>query len=718
MQQAAKHLPKEFIPVTSSIRRIECSKAWSQLASREQLYAYYLSRAAWEGSKICYFQRSYEAPALFVLLQLVFSSKLESLKVRVLGAGLLEQQWRQMLAYSAAVFQNCGNYKSFGDTKFVPELDAEAFKTIVRASENYEMHKEVMDSILEQIEREVFTEDEPFARIGFRDENNGTTSYYSSGVTSAEAKMVDEWCQSLSISPLNTRLFKLTATEYELRIASQLSDPSATPYLKTYEKGGKKLHVRGADFADVMSTVVAALRKAKEHAGNDNQRNMAQAYVEHFRYGDVDQHKESQRHWIKDVGPVVESNIGFIETYLDPLGARAEFEGFVAVVDKETSAQFNTLVEEAEGLIEKLPWAKDFEKAKFSKPDFTNLDIVAFACSGTPIGINIPNYDDIRMDFGFKNVNLGNAYPVPTAATTQFLSQSDVDLNCRYTKESLTLIVALHELLGHGTGKLLTKDVETGELNFPQDLKNPFTGEEIKTYYLSTETWSQKFGKLHSGYEECRADSVALFLMQYDEPFHIFFPDRQSEWDDIHYAGWLGILTSSVKGLQYYNPEVKVWGQAHVLASWAILQAVREGDPSVIQIEFCEKDGRDFFFLHVDRSKLRTTAFKALSEFLCKLHTYKAMGDFDAAKAFFDHYSQVDDEMLRVRDIVLAWKLPRGLELQPNLFLDHATHEVVYKDYEDSFEGVIRSHVERFPDSFQADVWGEWVKDAKALRYD
>ena len=93
---------------------------------------------------------------------------------------------------------------------------------------------------------------------------------------------------------------------------------------------------------------------------------------------------------------------------------------------------------------------------------------------------------------------------------------------CKYSKESLTLIVALHELLGHGTGKLFTKNVETGELNFPQDFKNPFTGESITTYYLSTETWSQKFGKLHSGYEECRADTVALHLIHFKEPFEIF----------------------------------------------------------------------------------------------------------------------------------------------------------------------------------------------------
>jgi dipeptidyl-peptidase-3 len=173
-------------------------------------------------------------------------------------------------------------------------------------------------------------------------------------------------------------------------------------------------------------------------------------------------------------------------------------------------------------LIAYLPWSKEFEKDKFSKPDFTNLDVLAFASSDVPIGINIPNYDDIRMEQGFKNVNLGNAYPRAKKATMNFLREKDVDLMVKYDKESLTLIVALHELLGHGTGKLFTKNVETGELNFPADLKNPFTGEPITTYYLSTETWSQKFGKLHSGYEECRADTVAVYLMHYKEPFDIF----------------------------------------------------------------------------------------------------------------------------------------------------------------------------------------------------
>lgn len=86
-----------------------------------------------------------------------------------------------------------------------------------------------------------------------------------------------------------------------------------------------------------MKKVVDNMQNAVNYAQGDHQKKMVEHYVKHFHYGNVEVHKDSQREWIKDVGPVVETNIGFIETYLDPSGARAEFEGFVAVVDKKTS---------------------------------------------------------------------------------------------------------------------------------------------------------------------------------------------------------------------------------------------------------------------------------------------------------------------------------------------------------------------------------------------
>ncbi|CAD8137122.1 unnamed protein product [Paramecium pentaurelia] len=151
-------------------------------------------------------------------------------------------------------------------------------------------------------------------------------------------------------------------------------------------------------------------------------------YIKHFESGDIEQYKESQKLWIQDKGPIIETNIGFIQTYLDPMKVSAEYERFVSIVKQEELKLLVNLVEKAENIIKDLPWLKVFEIKKFSRPDFTSLEILSFACFGTPVGINILKYDDIRQNLGLKNVNLGNV---------QQQTQIEILLDC-YKEQILT----------------------------------------------------------------------------------------------------------------------------------------------------------------------------------------------------------------------------------------------------------------------------------------
>lgn len=266
MVESTEHKPKDFIPVTTNIHYIDAKDSFGQLNDDEQKYAYYMARAAWEGSKICWFQRSYESPALLVLLKLVYSSGIEKLKEATLATGSVsEEQWKQFVAYSAAVFQNCGNFKSFGDTKFVPELSLDHFTAIVKASDAYKNYQQVLDSILERIFKELYIEEDPYHQIGFRDKN-GATSYYSGNVTSEDASFVDEFCQSLNLSPLNTRLFKTEDGKYELLITSAEQDQKELSQIGKHTFKDKEINVTAADFQEFMKKVVDNMQNALKYA--------------------------------------------------------------------------------------------------------------------------------------------------------------------------------------------------------------------------------------------------------------------------------------------------------------------------------------------------------------------------------------------------------------------------------------------------------------------
>lgn len=296
---------------------------------------------------------------------------------------------------------NCGNYKGFGDAKFIPRCDEKAFTALAETSPSAQKFYNATKGA-------IFSNDNTgIMHLGYLDDGHMTTYYPDSkGITKAEIGAVSEWMQEKKLLVENTRLRKTPEGVFELLIASGVTKvPSEggdigkeTDFV--IESGvlkDQKLKLVYGDHSKEMGLIAEYHKKAAKEAANENQKNMQLAYAKSFETGSLEAFKDSQRFWIRDKGPMVESNIGFVETYRDPHGVRGEWEGFAATVNLERTRAFGALVNSAESMIPKLPWSTEFEKEKFLSPDFTSLEVLSFAGSGIPAGINIVGLPDLFL---------------------------------------------------------------------------------------------------------------------------------------------------------------------------------------------------------------------------------------------------------------------------------------------------------------------------------
>lgn len=393
-------------PNDVGVSTLDATQAFDGLSTIEKMYALHIAHASWAGAKICLFQCSHEAPVIFMLLQLTFSGENDvgfaQLKA---AAGVSEEHWIGFLTFAAAFYANFGNYKSFGDSKILPAIPAQELHKILTASSAYGANKAIVGELWDAV-RELLYSTEPVKELGFPP--SGSSTYYSANVSKEDVAAVQAFMDAHQISGYNTRLFKEADGSFVVRLAS--AEESSTGAIAEGLVGEKQTPIKvvAGDYAPLMGRVVAALEKAKSHAANPNQEIMLTHYCTSFRTGSIEAHMQGSRAWVQDKGPAVESYLGFIESYRDPFGVRGEWEGFVAVVNRVMSEKFTLLVDTAESLLPLLPWPAAFEKDRFLRPDFTSLDVLSFGSSGIPAGINIPNYDDIRQNEGFKNVSLGN----------------------------------------------------------------------------------------------------------------------------------------------------------------------------------------------------------------------------------------------------------------------------------------------------------------------
>jgi dipeptidyl-peptidase-3 len=185
------------------------------------------------------------------------------------------------------------------------------------------------------------TKEQSLMHLGYTDGGHMSTYYPDSpSITKDEITAIGDLMEQKGLPLENTRLKKLPSGDFELLIASGISSPPSRDRdlgdVDLFELDGKlqgkKLRLVFGDHVEEMAKIAHSLKQAGLNAANDNQKRMLDAYALSFGAGSIESFKESQRIWVKDQKPALETNIGFVETYRDPHGVRGEWEGFVALV--------------------------------------------------------------------------------------------------------------------------------------------------------------------------------------------------------------------------------------------------------------------------------------------------------------------------------------------------------------------------------------------------
>jgi dipeptidyl-peptidase III len=658
-------------------------------------------RAAFGGTRIVLRQVSPESEYIYdfiVGLHKHFSGDWKKVQQE---AGISDEDLKSFLDYSAQFLGNCGNYKSFGDSKFIPRISAEKLEAIAKTTpESQKLWGKFNDDIYE-------SKDAGLMHLGYPDAGHLSTYYPDSpDITKEEITLVSDFLASKKLLPENTRIRK-TKDGFEVLIASAQIDPAIgdrdvkeSEWTLDGKLSGKKLVLKFGDHSTEMGKIAEAIDNARENAANDIEKVMTQEYSKSFRTGSSEAYKQSQRYWIRDKGPVVESDIGFVETYRDPQGIRGEWEGFVAMVNKERTKAFGKLVEAAPSLIPELPWPKDFEKDKFLSPDFTSLEVLSFAGSGIPAGINIPNFDDIRQTEGFKNVSLGNVLSAKAPnEKVPFIKDSDLEVYQKNRDAAFEVQVGLHELLGHGCGKLL-QETSPGTYNFDVSHPpiSPLTGKPVTSWYKPGQTWSSVFGPIASSYEECRAECVAMSLSCDFSVLKIFgFGNGSEDIDgpagDILYASYLSMARAGIAALEFWDPKSRKWGQAHMQARYSILRTFLNAGNEFAGLDFKKEDLSDLT-VRIERNRITTLGRKVMDTYLQKLHIFKSTADVEGGTKMYNDITNVDDFFAeKVRPVVIAKKMPRKVFVQANTVIEGG--KAVLKEYDATPEGIIQSYADR-----------------------
>ena len=589
-------------------------KGFEKLSLTQKIYIYCLSKATLLGRDITFDQQG--------KYNLRIRKTLEAVYLHYEG-NRESEDFKAFEVYLKRVWFASGIHHHYGCEKFVPGFSEESFYEMVGAvADEYlplskGQSKEDLLGILVPV---IFNPEVMPKRVNQTDGEDlvqtSACNFYEN-VSQAEverfyARMKEDGNEQAPSYGLNSKLTKRNGELVEL---------------KWTEDG-----LYGAAIKEIVSWLL----RAQKYAENEEQKHLIDLLVKYYRTGDLKDFDRYSIAWVQQHEGMIDFINGFIEVYGDPLGLKGTWEGIVEYKDLEATKRTQTISQNAQ-------WFEDHSPvdSRFRKPEVKGVtaNVICAAMLGgeeypaSAIGINLPNANWIRQEYGSKSVTIGNLTEAYNKAAQgngfrdEFVIDEDtISLMNQYEDITDDLHTDLHECLGHGSGQLL-----------------PGTDPDALKAYGST-------------IEEARADLFGLYYVADHKLVELGLTPNDEAYK-AQYYGYLmnGLLTQTIRIKEGDKIEEAHMRNRALIAWWVMEHAesaveLVKMDMNYASAEDALKDSEGNIittktYVKInDYAKLR----HLFGELLAEIQRIKSEGDFEAARMLVEKYAvNIDPELHR-----------------------------------------------------------------------
>ncbi len=567
---------------------------FESLALQQKEFIYYLSQAALEGRDILFDQNNKHNLAIRRTLEAIYENAEDK----------TSEEYAQVEHYLKRMWMANGIHHHYSGDKMHPEFSTAYFETAVKALDSSLLplqEGETADELIATLSPVLFDPAVMPLRInqasGVDLITTSANNYYE-GVTQKEVEaFYDKMKNPNDSTPvmfgLNSKVVKVNGEVVE----------------KTYKIGGM--------YSDALERIAGWLEKAAAVAETESQKAVIKKLIEFYHNGDLKTFDEFNILWVQELEPQVDFINGFTESYGDPLGMKASWESLINFKNVEATKRTEIISANAQWFEDNSPIDPRFKKEEVKG---VSAKVITAAMLGgdvypaTPIGVNLPNSDWIRAQYGSKSVTIDNITEAYSQAALgngfneEFMwSDAEREMNVKYGQLTNSMHTDLHECLGHGSGQLL-----------------PGTDPDALKAYGSP-------------IEEARADLFALYYLADSKMVELgLLPSEDAYKAQYYHYLMNGLMTQLTRIQPGKNIEQAHMRNRQLVAAWVIEKGAEEN-----VVELKERDGKRFIVVN-DYEKLRGL----FGQLLAEIQRIKSEGDFKGAHDLIENYAVKVDQSI------------------------------------------------------------------------